>query len=143
MFSLASKHNDPNASLAWSERIGYGTGGFAFNMINGIIGSFLTIYFTSTVGLNAGIIATIFAISKVFDGISDTEQRKQELIPLVLEMPVFLQHRRSVSDLEQLYLAGFSTEQAMTDLWMHRVSHSRKVFPQQLTSCTTGCHLSW
>lgn len=42
MFSLASKHNDPNASLAWSERIGYGTGGFAFNMINGIIGSFLT-----------------------------------------------------------------------------------------------------
>ena len=71
MFSLASKHNDPNASLAWSERIGYGTGGFAFNMINGIIGSFLTIYFTSTVGLNAGIIATIFAVSKIFDGISD------------------------------------------------------------------------
>ena len=71
MSSLASKHNDPNASLAWSERIGYGTGGFASNMINGIIGSFLTIYFTSTVGLNAGIIATIFAISKVFDGISD------------------------------------------------------------------------
>ena len=71
MFSLASKHDDPNAKLAWSERIGYGTGGFAFNMINGIIGSFLTIYFTSTVGLNAGIIATIFAISKVFDGISD------------------------------------------------------------------------
>ncbi|RHT40001.1 MFS transporter [Firmicutes bacterium AM31-12AC] len=71
MFSLASKHNDPNAKLAWSERIGYGAGGFAFNMINGIIGSFLTIYFTSTVGLNAGIIATIFAVSKVFDGISD------------------------------------------------------------------------
>ena len=38
MFSLASKHDDPNAKLAWSERIGYGTGGFAFNMINGIIG---------------------------------------------------------------------------------------------------------
>lgn len=71
MFSLASKHNDPNAKLAWSERIGYGAGGFAFNMINGIIGSFLTIYFTSTIGLNAGIIATIFAVSKVFDGISD------------------------------------------------------------------------
>ena len=71
MISLASKHNDPNAKLAWSERIGYGTGGFAFNMINGIIGSFLTIYFTSTLGLNAGIIASIFAISKVFDGVSD------------------------------------------------------------------------
>lgn len=71
MMSLATKHNDPNAPLGWGERIGYGTGGFAFNMINGIIGSFLTIYFTSAIGLNAGIIATIFAVSKVFDGISD------------------------------------------------------------------------
>ncbi len=71
MINLATKHNDPEASLGWGERIGYGTGGFAFNMINGIIGSFLTIYFTSAVGLNAGIIATIFAASKVFDGISD------------------------------------------------------------------------
>ena len=71
MINFATKHNDPEASLGWGERIGYGTGGFAFNMINGIIGSFLTIYFTSAVGLNAGIIATIFAVSKVFDGISD------------------------------------------------------------------------
>lgn len=39
MFSLASKHNDPNASLAWSEHIGYGTGGFAFNEINSILES--------------------------------------------------------------------------------------------------------
>ena len=100
MFSLASKHNDPNASLAWSERIGYGTGGFAFNMINGIIGSFLTIYFTSTVGLNAGIIATIFAISKVFDGISN--QNSEKAVPgcyecvFHLESPpccCFLYHR--------------------------------------------------
>lgn len=71
MAGLATKHNDPNASLGWGERIGYGTGGFAFNMINGIIGSFLTIYFTSAVGLDAAIISTIFAVSKVFDGVSD------------------------------------------------------------------------
>lgn len=71
MFSLATKHNDPNEKLGWGERIGYGTGGFAFNMINGIIGSFLTIYFTSAVGLNAGIVASIFAISKLLDGVSD------------------------------------------------------------------------
>lgn len=71
MFSLATKHNDPNAKLGWGERIGYGSGGFAFNMINGIIGSFLTIYFTSAVGLNAGVVASIFAISKLLDGVSD------------------------------------------------------------------------
>ena len=68
---LTTKHDDPNKSLGWGERLAYGSGGFAFNMINGIIGSFLTIYFTSAAGLNAGIIATILAVSKVFDGISD------------------------------------------------------------------------
>ena len=68
---LTTKHDDPNASLGWGERLAYGSGGFAFNMINGIIGSFMTIFFTSAVGLNAGIIATILAVSKIFDGISD------------------------------------------------------------------------
>ena len=68
---LTTKHDDPNGSLGWGERLAYGSGGFAFNMINGIIGSFLTIYFTSAAGLNAGIIATILAVSKIFDGVSD------------------------------------------------------------------------
>ena len=68
---FTTKHDDPTKPLGWGERIAYGSGGFAFNMINGIIGSFLTIYFTSAAGLNAGIIATILAVSKVFDGISD------------------------------------------------------------------------
>lgn len=68
---LTTKHDDPNGKLGWGERLAFGSGGFAFNMINGIIGSFLTIYFTSAVGLNAGIIATILAVSKIFDGVSD------------------------------------------------------------------------
>ena len=68
---LTTKHDDPNATLGWGERLAYGSGGFAFNMINGIIGSFMTIFFTSAMGLNAGIIATILAVSKIFDGISD------------------------------------------------------------------------
>lgn len=71
MLSIASKHNDPEANLAWSERIGFGTGGFAFNMINGILGTFMTIYFTNVALLDAGIIASIIAVSKLLDGISD------------------------------------------------------------------------
>ncbi|MCD7884739.1 MAG: MFS transporter [Lachnospiraceae bacterium] len=71
MLNFATKHDDPEASLGWNERIGYASGGFAFNMINGIIGSFLTIYFTNVALLDAGIIATIIAVSKLFDGVSD------------------------------------------------------------------------
>ncbi len=71
MLNLATKHNDPEASLGWGERLGYGAGGFGFNAINGIIGSFLTIYLTNVALLDAGIIASIIAISKIFDGVSD------------------------------------------------------------------------
>ncbi len=71
MVSLATKHNDPEASLSWGERIGFGTGRFGVQLINAVIGSFMTIYFTNVAFLDAGIIATIIASSKVFDGISD------------------------------------------------------------------------
>lgn len=71
MRSLAIKTDDPEARLGWAEQIGYGINGFGFNAINGIIGSFLTIYMTNVALLDAGIISTLIAVSKVFDGISD------------------------------------------------------------------------
>ncbi len=71
MVSFATKHDDPEQTLGWGERIGYGTGQLGMNAISGIIGSFLTIYFTNCALLDAGIIASIIAVSKVFDGISD------------------------------------------------------------------------
>lgn len=71
MQGLATKHNDPEGKIGWGERIGYGTGQLGMNAINAVIGSFLTIYFTNCALLDAGIIASIIAVSKVFDGISD------------------------------------------------------------------------
>lgn len=71
MANLATKHNDPEARLGWGERISYGTGQLGMNAINAVLGSFLTIYLTNVALLDAGIIATIIAVSKVFDGISD------------------------------------------------------------------------
>jgi len=71
MQSLATKHADPDASLGWTERIGYGTSAFGWNMINGIIGTFLTVYFTNVALLDAAVISTLIAVSKVFDGVSD------------------------------------------------------------------------
>ena len=40
-------------------------------MMNGIIGTFLTVYLTNVALLDAAIISTLIAVSKVFDGISD------------------------------------------------------------------------
>ena len=71
MLSLATKHNDPEAKLGWPERIGFGSGQLGINAINGILGSFLTVYFTNVALLDAAIISSIIAVSKLLDGISD------------------------------------------------------------------------
>ena len=71
MDNKQTKALDPNARLGWGERIGYGVGATGWNMINGIIGTFLTVYFTNVAFLDAAIISTLIAVSKVFDGISD------------------------------------------------------------------------
>ena len=71
MLNLATKHNDPEQRLGWNERIGYASAAFGWNMINGIIGTFLTVYFTNVAFLDAAIISTIIAVSKLFDGVSD------------------------------------------------------------------------
>lgn len=71
MLNLATKHDDPDRQLGWNERIGYASAAFGWNMINGIIGTFLTVYFTNVAFLDAAIISTIIAVSKIFDGVSD------------------------------------------------------------------------
>lgn len=71
MFSYASKHNDPKANLAWSERIGYGVGNYGMAWVNGIMSAFFMLYLTNVAFVNAGVAGTIVALSKVFDGVSD------------------------------------------------------------------------
>lgn len=68
---LTTKSDNPDTKLGWGERIGYGVGATGWNMINGIIGTFLTVYFTNVALLDAAVISTLIAVSKVFDGVSD------------------------------------------------------------------------
>lgn len=51
--------------------VGYGTGDIAGNVVYAFLSSFVMIYLTNTVGLNAGIVGTLIAVSKLFDGITD------------------------------------------------------------------------
>lgn len=71
MFSFASKHNDPKANLAWSERIGYGMGNYGLAWINGIMSAFFMLYLTNVSFVDAIAAGNIVAISKIFDGVSD------------------------------------------------------------------------
>ena len=57
--------------LKWYNKIGYGSGDIAGNVVYAFLTSFVMIYLTDTIGLNAGIVGTLIAVSKLFDGITD------------------------------------------------------------------------
>lgn len=57
--------------LKWYNKVGYGSGDLAANCIYALLTSFVMIYLTDTVGLNAGIIGTLIMFSKFADGITD------------------------------------------------------------------------
>lgn len=57
--------------LKWYNKVGYGSGDIAGNVVYAFLSSFVMIYLTNTVGLNPGIIGTLIAVSKLFDGITD------------------------------------------------------------------------
>lgn len=57
--------------LKWYNKVGYGSGDVAGNVVYALLSSFVMIYLTDTIGLNAGVIGVLIAVSKIFDGITD------------------------------------------------------------------------
>ena len=57
--------------LKWYNKLGYGSGDWAANMVYALLTSFVLIYLTDTVGLNAGIVGTLMMFSKFADGVTD------------------------------------------------------------------------
>ena len=56
--------------LKWYNKIGYGSGDIAGNVVYAFLTSFMMPYLTDSVGLAAGVVGTLIAVSKLFDGFS-------------------------------------------------------------------------
>ncbi|PHP53283.1 MFS transporter [Actinomyces ruminis] len=57
--------------LKWYNKVGYGSGDVAGNVVYALLSAFVMIYLTDTVGLNSGVVGTLMMLSKFFDGFSD------------------------------------------------------------------------
>ena len=57
--------------LKWYHKIGYGSGDIAGNCVYALLTAFMMIYLTDTIGLSMGVVSTLIALSKIFDGVSD------------------------------------------------------------------------
>ena len=62
---------DNKKYLKWYNKIGYGSGDIAGNIVYAFLATFVMIYLTDTAGLNAGIVGTLMMVSKIFDGFTD------------------------------------------------------------------------
>lgn len=65
------KAETPDAKLSFFERLAYGIGDYAGNLVYSSISAFLLVYYISVLGVDAGVAASIMAVSKIFDGVSD------------------------------------------------------------------------
>ena len=57
--------------LKWWQKVAYGSGDLGTNFAYTFISTFVLIYLTDTVGLNAGIIGTLIMLAKLLDGVTD------------------------------------------------------------------------
>ena len=55
--------------LKWYNKVGYGSGDVAGNVVYAFLSSFAMIYLTDTIGLASGMVGSLIAISKLFDGL--------------------------------------------------------------------------
>ena len=57
--------------LKWYHKVGYGAGDIAGNCVYALLTAFMMIYLTDTIGMSMGVVSTLIALSKVFDGVTD------------------------------------------------------------------------
>lgn len=63
--------SDTNVKLSLIERIAYGLGDYSANLVYSSISAFLLVYYVSVLKVDPAVAASIMAVSKIFDGISD------------------------------------------------------------------------
>lgn len=57
--------------LAWGTRISYASGDVACNVVFGMIGTLLTLFYTDYVGISPAVVGLMMLLSRLFDGVSD------------------------------------------------------------------------
>ena len=71
MIKMRSDSMEEKKYLKWYSKVGYGSGDIAGNVVYAFLTSFVMVYLTDTIGLASGIVGTLIAASKLFDGFTD------------------------------------------------------------------------
>jgi GPH family glycoside/pentoside/hexuronide:cation symporter len=67
---MSSKDTKSNI-VPFKEKVAYGLGDAGCNFVWTTVGSFLTLYYTDSVGIAAAVVGTIMLLTRLLDGVSD------------------------------------------------------------------------
>ena len=68
---METEGKNRNGKLSWGTRAAYAGGDVACNVIFGMVGTLLTLFYTDYVGVNPAAVGMVMLISRLFDGVSD------------------------------------------------------------------------
>lgn len=119
--------------LTWGTRIAYAGGDVACNVIFGMIGTLLTLFYTDYVGVNPATVGMVMLISRLFDGVSD------------LVMGVVVENTKSKWGKSRPWILWSSIPYAISAVLLFTVPHTEGMVQAiyifvTYNFCTTVCY---
>ncbi|MBS6196652.1 MAG: MFS transporter [Clostridiales bacterium] len=62
---------EANEKFSWGTRVSYASGDVACNVVFGMVGTLLTLFYTDYVGISPATVGMMMLLSRLFDGVSD------------------------------------------------------------------------
>ena len=63
--------SNKNGKLSWGEKLAYGMGDSGANVVCALTGTYLTAFYTDTVGIATAAVGTMMLLARIFDGVTD------------------------------------------------------------------------
>lgn len=119
--------------LGWRTRVSYAGGDVACNVIFGMVGTLLTLFYTDYVGINPATIGMVMLISRLFDGVSD------------LVMGMIVERTKSKWGKSRPWILWMSVPYALSAILLFTVPHSTAMVQAvyifvTYNFCTTVCY---
>ncbi len=128
-----NKTNLQNGKLSWGVRLSYAGGDVACNVVFGMVGTLLTLFYTDYVGINPAIVGLIMLASRVFDGFSD------------LVMGIIVEKTNSKWGKSRPWILWMSVPYALSAILLFTVPHTQGMVQAiyifvTYNFCTTVCY---
>lgn len=122
-----------NGKLSWPVRLSYAGGDVACNVVFGMIGTLLTLFYTDYVGINPAVIGIIMLVSRCFDGFSD------------MVMGIIVERTNSKWGKSRPWILWMSVPYALSAILLFTVPHSTAMVQAiyifvTYNFCTTICY---